>query len=105
EREPAAIFAGAARIFHQIERDNATGEFSFQDLDRRDVQVAGMGGDRRAAVVAVAAAISRAEDFVLKRRLAGPAAILPRDQHGTARAAIGAGACKITSVSFRLAAW
>ena len=53
-----------------------------------------MGGDRRAAVIAVAAAIGRAEDFVLQRRLAGPAAVLPRDQHGAARAAIGDGALR-----------
>ena len=65
------------------------GNSDFENLDRRDVQIAGVGRDRRRAVVAVAAAIGGAEDFVLQRRLARPAAVLPRDQHGAARAAIG----------------
>ena len=76
-------------ILHHVEFDDAAGKFGFENFDRRDVQVAGVGGDRRRAVVAVAAAVGRAENFVLQRRLARPAAVLPRDQHGAARAAVG----------------
>ena len=87
--KPAAEFAGAAGIRHHVELGDAAGKFGFENLDRRDVQIAEVGRDRRGAVIAVAAAIGRAEDLVLQRRLARPAAILPGDQHGAARAAIG----------------